>query len=131
MKKYHHEVADILRKHFDSYCRCWPVSAEQRRVVHDLLACRTASMGGHVLRCTNCDHEEISYNSCRNRHCPKCQGSAAARWTLKRCEDLLEVAYFHIVFTLPDQLAALALQNKKEVYGGSGTLKLTHPAREN
>ncbi len=111
------EVADILLKHFESYCQNWPVSADQRRVVHNLVACRTASLGGHVLRCDRCDHREISYNSCRNRHCPKCQVSAGAEWVEKRCEDLLPVPYFHVVFTLPEELSLLALQNKSEVYG--------------
>lgn len=78
--------------------------------------CRTAALGGHVEQCDACGHQRISYNSCRNRHCPKCQSLAKARWLEARLSDLLPVEYFHVVFTLPEQLAALALQNKRVVY---------------
>jgi hypothetical protein len=79
--------------------------------------CRTRALGGHVERCENCAHTRISYNSCRNRHCPKCQWSAAERWMEARKAELLPVPYFHVVFTLPATIAALAFQNKAKVYG--------------
>jgi hypothetical protein len=78
--------------------------------------CRTAALGGHVARCGDCGHTAISYNSCRNRHCPKCQAGAAREWFQARATDLLPVAYFHVVFTLPAQVAAIAFQNKAVVY---------------
>ena len=78
--------------------------------------CRTASLGGHVEQCDACGHQRIAYNSCRNRHCPKCQSLAKARWLQARLDDLLPVEYFHVVFTLPEQLASVALQNKRVVY---------------
>ena len=80
-------------------------------------ACRTAALGGHVMRCGDCDHAAIAYNSCRNRHCPRCQGAAAKDWLADRQADLLPVPYYHLVFTLPAPIAAIAYQNKAEVYG--------------
>src|SRR5262245_2653578 len=80
-------------------------------------ACRTAALGGHVHRCKKCGRTEISYSSCRDRHCPTCQGSAARAWLEARQADLLPVEYFHVVFTLPQQIAAIAYQNKEVVYG--------------
>jgi len=80
-------------------------------------ACRTEALGGHVAACTKCDHQHIAYNSCKNRHCPKCQGPAAHDWMAARAEDLLPVAYFHVVFTLPAEIARIAFWNKKAVYG--------------
>ena len=80
-------------------------------------SCRTAALGGHVASCTKCGHQHIAYNSCRNRHCPKCQGATAQDWMQARMEDLLPVEYFHVVFTLPVQIADIAFQNKAEVYG--------------
>ncbi len=79
--------------------------------------CRTAALGGQVAACTKCGHEHIAYNSCRNRHCPKCQGAASREWMQARISDLLPVEYFHVVFTLPAQLADNAFQNKAVVYG--------------
>src|SRR5215218_7996955 len=79
-------------------------------------ACRTAALGGHVARCDSCDHLEIAYNSCRNRHCPKCQGQVARAWLEQRQADLLPVPYYHVVFTLPAPVAATAVQNKAVVY---------------
>src|SRR3954465_1598088 len=79
--------------------------------------CRTAALGGHVLRCEACGVDQVSYNSCRNRHCPKCQASAAQRWLEARQADLLPVEYYHVVFTLPAPISAIAYQNKAEVYG--------------
>jgi hypothetical protein len=89
---------------------------EQRRALNDLTACRTAALGGHVLECPECGHQQIAYNSCRNRHCPTCQATAAARWVEARAADLLPVPYFHLVFTLPDVLDPLALANPRIVY---------------
>ena len=80
-------------------------------------ACRTAALGGHVSACTKCGHQHVAYNSCRNRHCPKCQGAASREWMQARIEDLLPVEYFHVVFTLPAQIADIAYQNKAAVYG--------------
>ena len=92
-----------------------PVS--HRRVLSAIESCRTSALGGHVDRCNRCGHQAISYNSCRNRHCPKCQGAARRRWLEARCRELLPLPYFHVVFTLPPALADLALQNKRVVYG--------------
>ncbi len=87
--------------------------------------CRTAALGGHVSACTKCGHQHIAYNSCRNRHCPKCQGAASRDWLQARLEDLLPVEYFHVVFTLPSQITDIAYQNKAAVYG----LMFTAPAQ--
>src|SRR5947208_11697935 len=86
------------------------------KVMSAIERCRTAALGGHVARCEDCSHTLIAYNSCRNRHCPKCQGAAARAWLAERQADLLPVQYFHVVFTLPAPLAAIALQNKAVVY---------------
>jgi hypothetical protein len=111
------EVADIFRQYGESYrSRFGPLSPEQARVMRAIELCRTAALGGHVDRCDHCGHEIISYNSCRNRHCPKCQSLAKAQWLEARRAELLPVEYYHVVFTLPDQLAPLALQNKRTVY---------------
>jgi hypothetical protein len=113
----HLEVADICRVEAVTFLKEQRLSTEQKRVFSDLQACRTAVMGGHVRACNHCDHREISYNSCRNRHCPKCQASARAKWLIAREAELLPIPYFHIVFTLPAEIAALALQNKRLLYG--------------
>jgi hypothetical protein len=110
-------VAGILRTFGAAYREAYPPSADQLRVLSQLPLCRTASLGGHKLRCDSCGHEEISYNSCRNRHCPKCQAAARAEWLAERERDLLDAPYFHVVFTLPEELAAVALQNKRFCYG--------------
>jgi hypothetical protein len=110
------EVADIIRQHGSSFRLTHPLSPEQRRVLRAIEQCRTAALGGHVDQCDTCGHQRISYNSCRNRHCPKCQALAKARWLEARMADLLPVEYFHVVFTLPEQLASLALQNKRVIY---------------
>jgi len=110
------EVAEVFRSCQDDYFARFPCSAQQRRVFQDIVACRTAALGGHLQRCDDCGHEQISYNSCRNRHCPKCQGKRQVDWLQSRTADLLEVPYFHIVFTLPKLLAGLALQNKRRLY---------------
>ena len=110
------EVADIFRQHGYEFRLTHSLSPEQRRVMRAIERCRTASLGGHVEQCDACGHQRIAYNSCRNRHCPKCQALAKARWLQARLDDLLPVEYFHVVFTLPEQLAAVALQNKRVVY---------------
>ena len=112
------EVADIFRRHGPTYRqeRAGHLSRDQLRVMSDIEACRTAALGGHLERCADCGRERIAYNSCRNRHCPKCQGQAAHDWLQARQAELLPVAYFHVVFTLPAILAALAYHNKSAVY---------------
>ena len=80
-------------------------------------ACRTEAFGGHVAGCTKCGHQHVAYNSCKNRHCPKCQGPAARDWMEARAEDLLPVEYFHVVFTMPAEIAQIAYWNKKAIYG--------------
>ncbi len=93
------------------------IPPEHRRVLNAIASCRTAALGGHVEACDRCGHRRIAYNSCRNRHCPKCQGSACARWMEDRAAELLPVEYFHVVFTLPDDFNAIALANPRIVYG--------------
>jgi putative transposase/transposase-like zinc-binding protein len=110
------EVADIFRQHGSDFRLTHPLSPEQRRVMRAIEVCRTSVLGGHVDQCDACSYQRVSYNSCRNRHCPKCQSLAKARWLEARMADLLPVEYFHVVFTLPEQLASLALQNKRVVY---------------
>lgn len=110
------EVADILRRHGAAYCAQHALPVHQLKMMRALQLCRTAALGGHIERCGHCDHERISYNSCRNRHCPKCQNLARAQWIEKRKAELLPIPYFHVVFTIPEQLNPLALQNKKVVY---------------
>ena len=85
--------------------------------MRDLVVCRTAALGGHVWRCDECGHERVAYNACRNRHCPKCQASARAKWLDERAQELLPVEYFHVVFTIPPAIAEVARQNKKVMYG--------------
>ena len=113
------EVADIFRAYGLAYrhAQAGHLNLQQLKVMSAIETCRTAALGGHVSACTKCDHRHIAYNSCRNRHCPKCQGSAAQDWMQARMEDLLPVEYFHVVFTLPAQIADIAYQNKAAVYG--------------
>ncbi len=112
------EVADVIRAHGREFLETMgaSISWAQERVLRLLAACRTARLGGHVEECSECRHERIAYNSCGNRHCPKCQASARAKWFEAREEDLLPVEYFHVVFTVPQEIAVLALQNKRVVY---------------
>lgn len=112
-----HEVADVIRLFGDTLLRQETVSPARQRVMRAILACRTSQLGGHVESCDSCEYQRIAYNSCRNRHCPKCQGSRQAQWLEDRAEDLLPVEYFHVVFTIPEEIAAIALQNKRVVYG--------------
>jgi len=113
------EVADVFRRHGESWRsdNVGHVSLAQLRVMSAIEACRTSALGGHVERCEDCAHTRIAYNSCRNRHCPKCQWAAAAEWLAAREAELLPVPYFHVVFTLPAQIGAIAYQNKAKVYG--------------
>src|SRR5262249_48819927 len=83
----------------------------------DIIQCRTAALGGHEEQCTQCGHQQMAYNSCRNRHCPKCRAAARKEWMQQRAAELLPIEYFHVVFTLPEQLSTLALQNKRVMYG--------------
>jgi hypothetical protein len=113
------EVADIVRAAAGSFFekhRTW-LNGLHRKVLSAIARCRTAALGGHRDRCSRCGHQAISYNSCRNRHCPKCQSNARDKWLAARQEELLNVPYFHVVFTLPHQLAPLVFQNKKLLYG--------------
>jgi hypothetical protein len=112
------EVADIFTDQGPAYRRAQTghLSLGQLRVMSAIETCRTETLGGHRLRCEACDDDRIAYNSCRNRHCPKCQSSAARRWLTDRQADLLEVEYYHVVFTLPAPIADIAYQNKAIVY---------------
>src|SRR3981081_1421249 len=113
------EVADIFRRFGAAWraANAGKSSLAQRRVMTAIEICRTAALGGHVERCEDCAHTRITYNSCRNRNCPKCQWSAAAEWLAERKAELLPVPYFHVVFTLPAAIGAIAYQNKAKVYG--------------
>ena len=113
------EVADIFRRYGAAYRESHGASLciAQRRVMSAIELCRTAALGGHVERCDHCDHQRICYNSCRDRHCPKCQSLARAQWLGDRRSELLDTRYFHVVFTIPPSIAAVALQNKEIVYG--------------
>lgn len=113
------EVADIFRAAGPAYraSRAGHLSLDQLKVMSAIETCRTAVMGGHVEACTDCGHWRVAYNSCRNRHCPRCQGAAARAWLAEREADLLPVGYFHVVFTLPAEVAQVALQNKAALYG--------------
>jgi hypothetical protein len=112
------EVADIFRRYGTAYReqRADSMSVAQRRVMSAIEQCRTAALGGHLERCDACGHERNCYNSCGDRHCPKCQSLARARWIEDRNSELLDVPYFHLVFTVPEQIAAIAYQNKRVVY---------------
>ena len=112
------EVAEIFRRVGPSYRRdhAGELSRGQRRVMSAIELCRTAALGGHVERCDSCGHERIAYNSCRNRHCPKCQSLVREQWLQQRRTELLPVEYFHVVFTVPAEVAAIAYQNKAVVY---------------
>jgi len=112
------EVADILRDHGAAWrsANAGHVSLAQLKVMSAIERCRTAALGGHVERCEKCSHTVIAYNSCRNRHCPKCQGAAAREWLAAREAELLPVPYYHVVFSLPAQIADIAYQNKAVIY---------------
>jgi hypothetical protein len=112
------ELADVIRTHQRDFLARWNhvLSREQRKALRNLRDCRTAALGGHLQQCDRCGHRVLLYNSCRNRHCNKCQATARARWLTQRQAELLPVPYFHVVFTVPPQIARLALQNPKQIY---------------
>jgi hypothetical protein len=113
------EVADVFRRYGDAYRQQagGSLSTAQRRVMTAIETCRTAVLGGHLEQCDACGHQRNAYNSCANRHCPKCQSLARAAWIEHRTAEILDCEYFHVVFTVPDDIAAIALQNKAQVYG--------------
>ena len=127
MRKTHHdslapknkeqvELADIFRLYADDYRRSHTVSYEQFKVMHHIEICRTAKLGGHLEQCDQCGFEQISYNSCRNRHCPKCQTLTKEQWLNDRKAELLPCSYFHLVFTLPHQ--QFSVNNSMTIYKG-------------
>lgn len=111
------EVADIVRAHKEAYLHSFAVTPVQRKALEAIETCRTAVLGGHVQWCEHCNYQRIAYNSCRNRHCPKCQALAQGRWLQERREAMLPVSHFHVVFTLPEGLRALVLHNQRQLYG--------------
>ena len=111
------ELADIVRAHGDAYRRTHRLATVQDRALRAIATCRTALLGGHRETCDQCGAVRITYNSCRNRHCPKCQTLAKERWLAARRADLLPIPYFHVVFTLPHALNALAQGNARVIYG--------------
>ncbi|HME85588.1 MAG TPA: IS91 family transposase [Roseiarcus sp.] len=113
------ELADVFRRHGEAYIQAnaGHLGRIERRVIGAVVACRTSALGGHVERCDECGLTRIAYDSCRNRHCPKCQAAARAEWLAARQAELLPVPYFHVVFTLPPAAAEIAFQNKQTVYG--------------
>ena len=112
------EVADIFRRDGETWrqAHAGHISLAQLKVMSAIEHCRTEALGGHLLHCEKCHEDRIAYNSCRNRHCPKCQGRQAEQWLADRQAELLPVAYYHVVFTLPALIADLAYQNKAVVY---------------
>ena len=112
------EVADVFHAHQNQFLQRWGhvLSEQQRKVLRDIGRCRTAALGTHLERCDRCDYETVAYDSCRNRHCPKCQSSARDRWLIKQASSLLPVPYVHVVFTVPEPLAPLALRNQRLFY---------------
>jgi hypothetical protein len=111
------ELADIFRLGFSDYAvQQGPLPGQHYKVANALMSCHTSALGGHIYRCEQCGHEKISYNSCRNRHCPSCQATARAQWVDNRMKELLPVPYFHVVFTLPSKLNLFALRNKEAFY---------------
>ena len=121
MTEHRLEVADVFRTYEKEFFAKWGhvIGPHQRKAFEAIRDCRTAALGGHVEyveQCDTCGHQVISYNSCRNRHCPKCQAMARAKWLAEREAELLPVPYFHVVFTLPETIGRLALQNPEEIY---------------
>ena len=112
------EVGDVFRRYGDAYRQqhAGSLSLDQLRVMSAIERCRTAALGGHVEQCDQCKFERITYNSCRDRHCPKCQSLARAQWIEDRQAELLDTQYFHVVFTVPEEIAAIAFQNKEAMY---------------
>ena len=118
MKQHRPELADVFRTHQSHFLARWNsvLSRQQRKALQDIRDCRTAALGGHVRQCDRCGHRVVLYDSCRNRHCPKCQATARAKWLAQREAELLPVPYFHVVFTLPQQIGHIALQNPRQIY---------------
>src|SRR6202522_2423638 len=118
MREHRLEVADVFHAHQNEFLQRWShvLSDRQRKVLRDIGRCRTAALGAHLERCDRCSYETVAYDSCRNRHCPKCQSSARDRWLMKQASSLLPVPYAHVVFTVPEQLAPLALRNQRLFY---------------
>ena len=110
------ELQDIFRQYGEEHRQCHPLSAEQAKAMRAIIACRTAALGAHVDQCDECGYERISYNSCRNRHCPKCQTFAKEEWLDRQRQNLLNTRYFHVVFTLPDNLHPICLRNPRRLY---------------
>jgi hypothetical protein len=110
------EVADIFRQYGQDYRKTHPLPRDQLRVMRAIEVCRTATLGGHIDECDTCGAIRVSYNSCRNRHCPKCQFLKKEQWLDARSKDLLPIPYFHVVFTIPAELNPLALRNRKTLY---------------
>lgn len=110
------EVQDILNRYLEDYIKKYPLTEQQRKVATDIISCRTAALKGHVDECDKCGYTKISYNSCRNRHCPKCQTFMKEKWIDARKEDLLPIPYFHVVFTIPEQINMIMYQNQKIMY---------------
>jgi len=112
------EVADVFRQHEQEFFACYggTLSPQQRKAFRDICACRTAACGARLEQCDHCSHQTLEFNSCRNRHCTKCQSTARDKWLARTAKELLPVPYCHVVFTLPSQLTALALQNPKLIY---------------
>jgi len=119
MREHRLEVADVFHAHQKQFLKRWGhvVSAQQRKALRDIGLCRTAALGGHLEQCDVCPYQTVAYDSCRNRHCPKCQSTARDRWLQKQASSLLPVPYVHVVFTLPEQLAPLALRHQRLFYG--------------
>jgi hypothetical protein len=118
MKPHRLELADVFRTHQHDFLARWNsvLSRQQRKALGDIRDCRTAVLGGHLYECDRCGHRVKVFNSCRNRNCPKCQATARAKWLAQREAELLPVPYFHVVFTLPQQIGRLALQNQRQIY---------------
>jgi len=118
MNAHRPELADVFRTHKSDFLVRWSrtLSRPQRKALRDIQDCRTAALGGHLQQCDRCGHRVILYNSCRNRNCPRCQATARARWLAQRQSELLPVPYFHVVFTLPQSIGRLALQNPQPIY---------------
>src|SRR5208337_4217510 len=118
MRPHRLEVADVFHAHHKEFLQRWGqvVSPQQHKALRDIGLCRTAALGAHLQQCDACSYQTVSYLSCRNRHCPKCQSTARDRWLSRQAASLLPVAYSHVVFTLPEQLAPLALRNQRLLY---------------
>ena len=110
------EIQDIIKKYGKEYKEKHKIKPHIAKAMGAIEKCRTAELGGHIEKCGECGYEKISYNSCRNRHCPKCQSIAREKWIYKREQDLLNVKYFHVVFTIPSEIYLIAKQNEEKVY---------------